>query len=209
MGWVQEKTGSNSWASESGHSSEWLKEGSPEQATITAREYAQQAENSAFFAVQAKEEATAVRDAVLSSKMAVEAAKEQAVQASETASASSAEVDRYMEEAKATLEEAVALVPSVRVETTEIGVHVIAKDSTGETVAEVLNGKDGEDGYTPVKGVDYSDGKDGYTPRAGVDYFTEEDIATMVNAVVDRVVTETWVFTLTDGTVIEKEICAR
>lgn len=30
--------------------------------------------------------------------------------------------------------------------------------------------KDGKDGYTPVKGVDYTDGKDGYTPVKGKDY---------------------------------------
>lgn len=29
----------------------------------------------------------------------------------------------------------------------------------------------GDDGYTPVKGIDYEDGKDGYTPKKGVDYF--------------------------------------
>ena len=46
---------------------------------------------------------------------------------------------------------------------------------------------DGEDGYTPVKGVDYFDGKDGidgkdgkdgadgYTPQKGIDYFDGED----------------------------------
>lgn len=33
------------------------------------------------------------------------------------------------------------------------------------------DGADGKDGYTPVKGVDYFDGKDGYTPVKGVDYF--------------------------------------
>lgn len=189
MGWVQEKTGSNAWASESGHSSEWLKEGSPEQATITAREYAQQAESSAFFAVQAKEEATAARDVVLSSKMEIDAAKEQTMQASEASQASSAEAGRFAAEAKVTLEEAVALVPSVRVETTENGVRVTAKDGAGETVAEVLNGKDGEDGYTPVKGVDYSDGKDGQdglTPVRGVDYFTPADVEAMVDAVASR-----------------------
>lgn len=186
MGWVQEKTGSNSWASESGHSSEWLKEGSPEQATITAREYAQQAQSSAFFAGQAKVEATAARDVVLSSKMAVEAAKEQAVQASEVSQASSTEAGRFAAEAKATLEDAVALVPSVRVETTESGVRVIAKDSTGETVAEVLNGVDGETGPQGEAGAQGAPGKDGYTPERGKDYFTEEDIAAMVDAVVDR-----------------------
>ena len=42
------------------------------------------------------------------------------------------------------------------------------------------DGKDGQDGYTPVKGIDYFDGKDGqdgYTPVKGTDYFTEEDKA--------------------------------
>ena len=45
-------------------------------------------------------------------------------------------------------------------------------------------GPKGQDGYTPVKGVDYFDGqpgkdgvngKDGYTPVKGVDYFDGED----------------------------------
>lgn len=168
MGWVQEKTGSNAWASESGHSSEWLKEGSPEKSTVTAREYAQQASDSAFFAGQAKEEATAARDVVLASKMAVEAARVQAVQASEAADSSSAEAGRTAEEVKAVLEEAVAIVPSVRVEAIENGVRVTAKDSAGETVAEVLNGKDG---YSPVRGVDY---------------FTAADVEAMVDAVAAR-----------------------
>lgn len=35
--------------------------------------------------------------------------------------------------------------------------------------------KDGEDGYTPKKGVDYFDGEDGYTPKKGVDYFDGKD----------------------------------
>lgn len=46
------------------------------------------------------------------------------------------------------------------------------------------NGKDGKDGkdaplakdgYTPVKGKDYGDGKDGHTPIKGVDYFDGKD----------------------------------
>lgn len=49
---------------------------------------------------------------------------------------------------------------------------------------------DGEDGYTPVKGVDYFDGvdgkdgipgADGYTPVKGVDYFDGQDGATVVS----------------------------
>jgi len=34
-----------------------------------------------------------------------------------------------------------------------------------------ISGKNGEDGYTPIKGIDYSDGLAGYTPIKGVDYF--------------------------------------
>lgn len=32
-------------------------------------------------------------------------------------------------------------------------------------------GIDGQDGYTPIKGIDYFDGQDGYTPVKGIDYF--------------------------------------
>jgi hypothetical protein len=41
----------------------------------------------------------------------------------------------------------------------------------------------GEDGYTPIKGVDYFDGKDGYTPIKGVDYFDGHDGYTPVKGV--------------------------
>ena len=48
--------------------------------------------------------------------------------------------------------------------------------STGDVDTVLQQAKDsgqfdGEDGYTPVKGVDYFDGKDGYTPVKGKDYF--------------------------------------
>ena len=44
-------------------------------------------------------------------------------------------------------------------------------------------GEDGDDGYTPVKGVDYFDGKDGYTPVKGVDYTDGADGKTPVKGV--------------------------
>lgn len=44
---------------------------------------------------------------------------------------------------------------------------------------------DGKDGYTPVKGVDYFDGKDGYTPIKGVDYYTDAEKAEMVEDVMN------------------------
>ena len=51
-------------------------------------------------------------------------------------------------------------------------------------------GKDGKDGYTPVKGVDYFDGKDGQdgkngldgsTPVRGKDYWTDADKQEILN----------------------------
>ena len=54
------------------------------------------------------------------------------------------------------------------------------EDFTEEQLASLKgeNGKDGQDGYTPIKGVDYFDGvdgKDGYTPVKNVDYFDGKD----------------------------------
>lgn len=43
----------------------------------------------------------------------------------------------------------------VKVATSDDGVLFTIVDQLGETVAYVRHGKDGEDGYTPVKGVDY------------------------------------------------------
>lgn len=228
MSWKEETIGGKSWSSEGDSSSEWLSEGSPEKATVTAREYAQQAENSAYFAGQAKEEVCAARDVVLSARLevstnkaavleAVEAAKGEVVKAQNSA----IEAGRYTEETKATLEEAVAIVPSVTVTATDNGVVVTAKDIHGETVAEVLNGLPGERGPQGIQGERGQTGSQGpagergpageagYTPVRGVDYWTEADVASMVDTVVDRVVTESWVFTLADGTEVVKEICAR
>ena len=53
-----------------------------------------------------------------------------------------------------------------------------------------FNGKDGQDGYTPQKNVDYFDGKDGKdgadgkTPVKGTDYYTEADKTEMVSRVI-------------------------
>ena len=70
-----------------------------------------------------------------------------------------------------------------------------------------IKGKDGADGYTPVKGVDYFDGKDGedgkngidgkdgadgYTPVKGVDYFDGKDGESIT-------ITRSETATLTDG----------
>ena len=45
--------------------------------------------------------------------------------------------------------------PSVLVEPIEGGVRITVVDAEGEKTADIMNGKDGEDGHTPEKGVDY------------------------------------------------------
>ena len=70
-------------------------------------------------------------------------------------------------------------------------------------------GIQGERGPQGERGERGPAGDPGYTPVRGVDYFTEEDVSLMVDTVVDRVVTESWVFVLDDGTEVVKEICAR
>ena len=52
------------------------------------------------------------------------------------------------------------------------------KEQARNNLGLVGIGKDGKDGYTPQKGIDYfdgKDGKDGYTPQKGVDYFDGRD----------------------------------
>lgn len=45
----------------------------------------------------------------------------------------------------------------------------------GYTPVKGIDYFDGADGYTPQKGIDYNDGQDGYTPVKGVDYFDGKD----------------------------------
>ena len=52
--------------------------------------------------------------------------------------------------------------PSFKVEQTANGATITATDKDGNTTATIENGKDGNPGYSPVKGVDYFDGKSAY-----------------------------------------------
>lgn len=92
---------------------------------------------------------------------------------------------------------------NVSVRTTAQELSESEKQQARENIGITGTGKDGKDGHTPVKGVDYFDGKDGYTPVKGkdyfdgiygedgktpvkgTDYFTEEDKAEMVSSVID------------------------
>lgn len=79
---------------------------------------------------------------------------------------------------------------------TQNGVQIDTTSKDGKTTStEVINGIDGKDGYTPIKGIDYFDGKDGTdgidgkTPVKGIDYFTESEINQIVNEVLNKIPT--------------------
>lgn len=71
-----------------------------------------------------------------------------------------------------------AVSPTVAVSNITGGHRITITDKNGTKTVDVMDGSDGQDGYTPVKGKDYNDGadgKDGYTPQKNVDYFDGED----------------------------------
>lgn len=75
-------------------------------------------------------------------------------------------------------------IASVTESTEDGGVNVVTF-SDGNTL-NVRNGKKGDPGYTPQKGIDYFDGArgdPGHTPQKGTDYFTEADKQELVAAV--------------------------
>lgn len=49
-------------------------------------------------------------------------------------------------------------------------------------------------------------GVPGHSPVKGVDYFTESDKAEMVQVVKSSLTSETWMFTLEDGSTVEKKV---
>jgi len=72
---------------------------------------------------------------------------------------------------------------NITVENVVENVNVNITETVEQVTVEIKKAQDGNDGYTPVKGVDYfdgqdgkdgSDGQDGYTPVKGVDYFDGE-----------------------------------
>lgn len=75
-------------------------------------------------------------------------------------------------------------------ESTESGGENVVTFSDGKTLA-VKNGRDGENGTTPAKGTDY---------------FTEADKTEIVADVIASLTTETWTFTLEDGSTVTKKV---
>lgn len=83
--------------------------------------------------------------------------------------------------------------PVVTLTKVENGTQITVTDIDGTKSATVYDGKDGADGKTPVKGTDY---------------FTASDKADMVSQVKSSLgyTTETWTFTLSDGSTVTKKV---
>lgn len=79
----------------------------------------------------------------------------------------------HIEEEEAKMAEISQEIQSIKNESEVKNEEIIQKIEEIETFIEdaLVSKIDGEDGYTPIKGVDYNDGKDGYTPIKGKDYF--------------------------------------
>ena len=79
----------------------------------------------------------------------------------------------------------------------------------GETGAQGPQGEKGDTGAQGPQGEQGpqgATGADGYTPVKGTDYFTDEDKAELVAAVKASLTTESWTFTLEDGTSVTKAV---
>ena len=59
--------------------------------------------------------------------------------------------------------------PTVDIEPIDGGHRISITDKDGTQTADVMDGRDGADGYTPVKNVDYFDGQDGRDGDPGAD----------------------------------------
>ena len=82
------------------------------------------------------------------------------------------------------------------------------EDFTAEQL-QALRGKDGKDGYTPVKGVDYFDGAKGEPGASGVYIGTGTPLETAnvwVNPTGEPTSTEDWEFDLDDGSTETKTV---
>ena len=82
--------------------------------------------------------------------------------------------------------------PIAKVTQTEDGAKITITDKDGTTEVVVTNGKNGNDGYTPQKNIDYFDGKDGKTPVRGTDYWTSADIAEIKSYVDEAILGGAW-----------------
>lgn len=87
--------------------------------------------------------------------------------------------------------------PSAKVETTTTGATITISDKNGTTTTTIANGKDGKVGekgeafryedFTEeqLASLRGKDGVDGYSPIKGTDYYTEEDKNEIVNLVLE------------------------
>jgi hypothetical protein len=99
--------------------------------------------------------------------------------------------------------------PIANVSQTDDGAVISITDKEGTTTATITNGKDGEDGYTPIKGKDYFDGAKGEPGASGVHIGNDEppeNANVWVNPAGEPTSTEDWEFDLDDGTTDTKTV---
>lgn len=77
---------------------------------------------------------------------------------------------------------------------------------TGPQGAQGPKGDIGPQGVQGPKGDTGPQGLKGDTPIKGTDYWTAEDKAAIVGEALDAMNTETWIFTLADGSAVEKAV---
>lgn len=80
------------------------------------------------------------------------------------------------------------------------------KGDKGDTGAQGVQGAKGDTGAQGAKGDKGDKGDTGYTPVKGTDYYTEAEKAEMVSLVKEALTTETWTFTLEDGSTVTKAV---
>ena len=76
----------------------------------------------------------------------------------------------------------------------------------GDTGATGPQGPQGEKGDAGATGPTGAAGADGHTPVKGTDYFTEADKTELVAQVKASLTTESWTFTLDDGSAVTKAV---
>lgn len=82
----------------------------------------------------------------------------------------------------------------------------VAKGIKGDKGDAGTQGIQGEKGEKGDKGDKGDTGETGYTPVKGTDYYTEADKTEMVSLVKASLTTETWTFTLEDGSTVNKAV---
>lgn len=175
-------------------------------ATSAANTAAEKASEAASAAYNAAGGAKIAMDAAYSAASAANTAADNASDAASVANTAAQNAQTAADEiqtarANGDFDGADGVSPTLIVSNIENGHRITITDKDGEKEIDLKNGKDGytpvkgvdyNDGYTPVKGKDYNDGAPGHTPVKGTDYWTEADIAEIKSYVDEAILGGAW-----------------